>query len=471
VSPRTSVLLVAVALFLGAAVFFFERPGEDEVRPGMNRVFAGLSENPDRVSSISLTTGNGAKIRAEQRGGRWWMVEPVEAPARDDVLNSLAQALIRVESAAVIASPQDPSVYGLDEDASEVFFVIDGTRHRMRIGGRTPVGANTYVATEEGHEIFVVPSQRLVRFAQEDLYGLRDARVLAFDTPDVHRVTISGATSLSVVLERDASQWKIVSPIEAPANSTQVEGLLSTLSFLRAKTFLDRPDTGQVSDLEAPETEIVLEWGDSEQPRRSRLAIAPTAGGRDRLVRGDREALFYVEAERLFELPRVLDDFRRKELARFDPRDVAFYEAIFRPRSGGAITVGMERSSEGWEPMTPEAMAAGAPSRALSALANLQASEIVAEEAGPAEWAGLGLRPAAVTYRVYGAPGEDGRPRLLAEVDFGNRDSAQGIIARRAGDSRVYRVAAGLGRHIPLHYGAFLEEFRSREGETAPPTP
>jgi len=462
---------VAVALFLGTAVFFFERPGEDEVELGKGRLFAGLSQDPDRVSSISLTTGNGAKVRAERRGGRWWMVEPVEAPAREDVLDSLAQALVRVESAAVIASPQEPSVYGLDEDAFEVFFVVDDTRHRMRIGGRTPVGANTYVATEEGDGIFVVPSQRLVRFAQENLEGLRDARVLTFDTPSVVRVTISGAASLPVVLERDAAGWKIVSPIDAAANDSEVEGLLSTLSFLRAKNFLDRPDADQVTALEVPETEIVLEWGDSEPPRRSRLTIAPTAGGRERLVRGDRKALFHVDAERLFELPRALDDFRRKELAGFDPRDVAFYEAVFRPRSGGAVTVGMERSLEGWQPMTPEAMTAGAPSRAISALANLQAAEIVAEEAGPGEWAGLGLRPAAATYRVYGVPGEDGRPRLLAEVHFGNRDSTQGIIARRAGDSRVYRVAAGLGRHMPLHYGAFLEEFRSREGETAPPTP
>ncbi|MED5262304.1 MAG: DUF4340 domain-containing protein [Myxococcota bacterium] len=399
------------------------------------------------------------------------MVDPVEAPARGDVLDSLAQALVRVESAAVIASPREPSIYGLGEEASEVFFVMDGARHRMRIGGPTPVGANTYVATEEDGEIFVVPSQRLVRFAQGSLEGLRDGRVLAFDAPDVHRVTISGADSRAVVLERDAEGWKIVSPIEAAADPGEVGGLLSTLSFLRAMAFIDRPDASQVAAAETPETEIVLEWGNSESPRRSRLAIAATAGGRGRLVRGDRDALFEVEAERLFELPRALDDFRKKQLAGFDPREVAFYEAVFRPRSGGAITVGMERSSEGWEPMTPESMIAGAPSRAISALANLQASEIVAEEAGPAEWVGLGLKPAAVTYRVYGAPGDDGRPRPLAEVHFGHRDSAQGIIARRPGDSRVYRVAAGVGRHMPLDYGAFLEEFRSREEEAAPSEP
>ena len=121
--------------------------------------------------------------------------------------------------------------------------------------------------------------------------------------------------------------------------------------------------------------------------------------------------------------------------------------------------------------MTPEAMRAGVPSRTLSALADLQAAEIVAEEAGPLEWEGLGLRPSATTYRVYGAPGEDGRSRLLAEVHFGHRDSTGSIFARRAGDSRVYRVSRGLGRDLPLDYGAFLEEFRSLEVDSESRTP
>ena len=131
-SPRTSLWLVAVALVLGAAVFFFDQPVEDEFQAEKGRVFAGLTADPGEVSSISLTTGDGARVRVERRGGRWWVVEPVEAPAREDLLDSLAQALVRVESAAVIESPQEPEVYGLGEDASEVGFVLDGNRHRMR---------------------------------------------------------------------------------------------------------------------------------------------------------------------------------------------------------------------------------------------------------------------------------------------------------------------------------------------------
>lgn len=472
-SPRTSVILVAVAVLFGAAVLFFERPGEEAAQEGRRRVFAGLAAEPSRVSSIALTTDEGAKVRLERRGGRWWVVEPIEAPANDEVVESLAETLVQMESEAVIASPQAPPVYGLDDESRIVRFVVDGAQRGLRLGGRTPVGSNSYVSPEGNDAVFVIPTRRVEGFSHR-LDGLRDARVIRFDASQVRRVTADHSSSVPVVLERDDTGWRIAEPIEARANAAKVEGLLSTLSFLRATAFVDRPDAADEAALAVPESDVILEFGavpgSPENKAQSRLLVAPTSGGGERLVRGDRRAVFRVEAERLFELPSSLNDFRVKELSSFDPNEVAFYEAVFRPPSGGAITVGMERSAGGWKAMTPEAMAAGAPSRALAALADLQAKEIVAEAAGPVEWMGLGLQPAAVTYRVYGDAGDDARPRLLAEVNFGDTDLAKGTLARRAGDPRLYRIAPGLGRHLPLHYGAFVEEFRSREG-VAPSDP
>lgn len=466
-SPRASLGLTIIAILLGTAVFLFDRRENESIQPEASRVFPDLSSDPGQVSSIGLTTAQGAKVRIERRGGRWWVVEPIEAPARNEVLESLAEELVALQSEAVIDSPQPLSVYGLEDEAKDIRFGVDGGQRVLRIGRRTPVGSNAYVTTEQNGAVWLVSSHRVDRFSRDDLDGLRDARVLVFDAPRVHRVTVRGASSVPVVLERDVSSWRIVSPIEDPANASQVEGLLSTLSFLRAKDFVDRPEPAQRAALAEPETAITLDWGPPPgtlgEEGRSHFAAALGNGGGERLVRGDRDAIFRVDAERLFELPRELGDFRDKELALFDPVDVVFYEAIFRPVSGGAITVGMERTSDGWRAMTPGSMAAGAPSRALSALAQLEASEIIAEEAGPREWAGWGLQPPAVTYRIYGASGEDGRPQLLAEVDFGESHPVKGTMARRPEDSRLYRVAPGLGRHLPLHYGAFLEEFRSRE--------
>jgi len=458
-SPRTSVWLLGLALAFGLAVFLLERPDGLQLAAGDERVFADAPTESRSLSAIAFTTREGARVRVERRGGQWWIVEPIEAPANAVRIERLAENLLGLTSSARLTAPQADEVYGLDDEARIVRFEALGRSFGLRRGNPTPVGANTYVARVHSEAIHLVRSRSLRGF-NERLVTLRDARVVRLLPESVQRVRVRARDSKPVELVREANGWLVAEPLEAAADAARVEGLLAALSFLRAEAFVDAPDRETAAAFETPAVEYELEI---EAGPTVRLAIAASRGGRTRLVEGDRGAIFEVDAARVFEWPVRFEDFRDRALARFDPSEVDFYEAVFRMKDGTAVTVGMQRSPEGWSAMTPEAMAAGVPSRSLSVLADLDADEVLAEGVGRRELEGLGLLPAVATYRIYGGVDDDGQPRELAQLDFGPFDLERGVVVRRAGGATLYRVGPDLARDLPLDYARFQESFRSRE--------
>ena len=82
---------------------------------------------------------------------------------------------------------------------------------------------------------------------------------------------------------------------------------------------------------------------------------------------------------------------------------------------------------------------------------------------GGSELAAVGLSPAHASFRVFGAPDEDGEAELLGQIAFGNADPGRGILARGSGTDVVYRLDYALADEFPVNYGAFLESFASKE--------
>lgn len=465
-SPRTSLWLLCLAAVLGGVVVWLGSPDADPQRPGSQFVFEQDAREPSQLTSISLVTQEGVHVRAERRDDRWWIVEPIEAPGDEEVLKALAEMLAGFRSESVIESPPDAAIYGIVPESQAVRFTINGAERELQLGTKTPVGENSYVFDPASSRVLLVSTRDVDRLSFP-FAALRDSRVSRFEPSEVNRVEVRSAVAAPVTLVRDSTGWRISDPLAVPADAGRVEELLAALAFLRAEAFVDGPAASEkmrdfVSEVEfVVQSETVPSSGDEGLTKR--IVLAGSDGRPVRLVKGDREALFEVAAEDVFELPSTLDAFRQKSLSRFDPETVSFYEIVFRPPLEGAVTVGMERSQDGWRAMTPLAMAAGTSSRLLATLSDLDAVEIVAEGAGTEERMGLGLSPAAVTFRVFSGSEGEKAPERLAEVHLGRDEGVKGILAQRTGDPRVFRLSAERRRELPIDYGAFLEAFVSRE--------
>jgi hypothetical protein len=472
-NPRVTGIAFLLAAALFAFVYLYEIRGElgrKQAEEATRRLFPGIEA--DDVRWIALTTSDGASARVERRDDAWVLTEPVAFPGDAFALDGMASALAEISSEATFEDPQPPEVYGLDVDERELRFGAGGEEHSLRVGDKTPVGAETYVSVGGSDAVHTLPTTRInaLRKAIDDL---RDKRILHFDTASIERVTASWPDGRVVLVRGDAG-WRLTEPLEGPADDTTVEALLSNLSFLRATGFVDDPPSDREAGLARPalEVDLVLKAGsEGEEPRHLRLTLGRSVDGKSSLVRAERASLYRIAAERIDDLPRDEVQYRFRQLAKFPPADATRLEMVFQSGAGRdvseePVTITATRGTAGWT-STPERFRPGAIATLVSELSRLRADDIVAESMGPDELNAVQLAPASVVYRVYGgAPeAEDAAERKLAEVAIGAVRAGDGVLARTGGNETVFQFDYALAERIPVSLEAFRNRFVAEEAE------
>lgn len=468
-NPKTTGVLFLVAVALASFVYFYEIEGEEGRRTAeeqAKRLFPDFA--PEDVSAVELTASDGAAVRAERRDDRWQLVAPLAFPADSATFDSMAAALAQIIGETAIEDPQGATVYGLDADEREVRFVANEREHALRIGDKTPVGANTYVARAGESEVYTVPTFGVNAFTRS-LTDLRDKRILDFDRGTVNRIEASWPDG-RVVLVRGDDGWELQEPVVGPADEDAVENLLSKLAFLRADGFDDDPPDDTELGLDRPAFAVRLTGsvpGDDGGEIDLALAIGSLPQAESRLVRGAQNSLYRIGADRLDDFPTNVTAYRFKQLAEFSPQAADRIDILFHSAAGESVAIQAERMEDGWTSQ-PESFQPGTLAALAGALSNLRAVDIAADSMGADELRGLELDPPNAVFRVFGATGDDAEtdPSLLAEIHLGALRGSAGIIAQRAGDDVVYVLDYALAEKLPLSHEAFANRFRA---EAEPP--
>jgi hypothetical protein len=468
-NPRTTGLLLLVAVALGAFVYFREVRGVDEreqAETAAKRLFADTKSTD--VDRIELVATDGRRVVAERRGGRWELLEPLAFPGDAVNLDAIAAGLADLSSEKEIESPQAAEVYGLGEGAKTVRFRAAGGLRELRIGRAAPIGASTYVASGAAPErIVTVPTYRVTTL-ERSVDDLRDRRVTSFDRAAIEGVEVRWPEG-GVRLARSDGGWKLVEPIEGRADDTTVDQLLSNLSYLRADSFDDDPGPDSETGLDSPELEIVLHPrpgadGAPAEPIRVRFGAERDT---KRPVRGAVKSLYHVPAQRVDDFARRVDAYRYRDLSRFVATDAKRVELRFTSRAGDVFEETLELSDSGWKG-SPEPVDPGKVARLVSELARLRADAIVVEDARDADLEGRSLAPPRLRIRVLGgADGEAAAPEL-GVVEIGD-DAGEGPYARTPSIASVFRLSPGVVEWLPTGLDAFRSSFVAKPVEAAAP--
>lgn len=476
-NPRTTGILFLVAVLLGVGIWFSNRQEleKKESEDQAKKLFGELSA--DQVEWISLRTSDGKQARLERRDDAWHLAAPVDFPADAATADGLASALAGLVSESVIEDAQAFPVYGLDADDKTIRFRANGVEHELRVGKKTPIGANNYAATGASGKVYAIASYRATSF-EKPLDDLRERRPLRFDRDGVARIEASWRGG-GVTLEKKDGVWRLTAPLEAEADAETVEALLSDLVFLRASSFLDAPPPDAEVGLDAPAYHVVLVDAPQEgkEPMRHELAIGGLHGGPLRVVRGAEPELYQVPDERFEKLPKTVAAFRHRTLASFVATDAQRFELSFAdPGAEDASRVftieGNGSDGEGWT-TKPDALKEGLAARIVAEVARLKAEDIAADAMGPDELAGIGLAPPRATLRVFGKPpAEGGEAPELAAVLFGLVKGGR-IYAKVPDRPTVYVLSDALAEHVPMSLEAYRNRFVAppASAETPPAAP
>jgi hypothetical protein len=430
----STLILLVVALGLGGYLYFVEsdRPVPDENAKA--KVFAYDSTKINQLQ-IKSSTGEVTSLR-KGANDIWTIVQPTNAPADRNAVSDVVTNLANLEEQRVVdENAADLKTYGLAEPVVDVTFHVDGEKEPKRIllGDKTPANSGTYAKLPSSNRIFLVGST-IETAADKSTFDLRDKAALPFDQTSVTSIElVSGAQTIR--LEKSGEEWKLVKPIQAPADFVSVNGVLGQLQSAQMTALKDRPE--DLKDLkqyglDKPAVVATLFTGASSVKfELGKEADTGSVWGRDPA----KPAVFSINNGVAMELKKTADDFRRKEVFEFRPFNTTRFEitrgsdtrAFERIKGTGANAV------DTWKQVAPAAKTVDSSNfeGALLDFSNLRTEKFL-----PAAGAATGHdKPAAVIVVKF----DDGKKE--ERVVFGT--SGSGVFATRADQPGALKIEPG----------------------------
>ena len=374
---RSLIVLLVIAVPLGWYAYRDSTKPADSGEPKRDKVF---TVEADKIEEVSLKSESGERTRLQKSGTEWKIVAPAGAPPDSNEISSVTSGIASLEMDSVIdENPPDLKEYGLAQPRIEVVFKADGKEQTLLIGQKTPPGTDLYAKRAGETKVFLIPGHLESTF-NKTTFDLREKSVIKVDRDklDVLEFTAGDKTSRFV---KPSGEWQIAAPVQARADFSAIEGIVSRLSGLQMKSIVDAPEAdGKKYALDKPAATIKFGSGSSQ----ATLVIGGPAGEGTVYARDlSRPAIVTIESSVLDELKKDPSEYRQKDL--FDARGFnATRLEIVRAGQTYAFEKTKVKNKEGqdeekWRQLAPQARELDQPAfdTLLSALTGIRAAGFV----------------------------------------------------------------------------------------------
>src|SRR5687767_21343 len=350
----STLILSVIALGLGGYLYFVEsdRPVADEnAKP---KVFTYDSA---KINQVQIKSSAG-EVTALRKGAddTWTIVQPVEARADRNSISDVVTNLANLEESRVVdENAADLKAYGLAEPRIDVTFHVDGEKEPKRIllGEKTPANSGIYAKLPASNRVFLVGTA-IETAADKSTFDFRDKSALAFDQSKVTSLELaSGAQTIR--LEKTGEDWKLVKPVQAPADFVSVNGVLGQLQSAQMTGLRERPeDLKDLRQYGLDKPAVVATIGMGSASMKFELGKEADAGAvwaRD----PSKASVFSINNGVAMELQKKVNDFRRKEVFDFRPFNTTRFE-ITRGKNSSAferVKGSGENAADTWKQVTP----------------------------------------------------------------------------------------------------------------------
>jgi hypothetical protein len=318
----------------------------------------------------------------------WSITAPVEAPADRTNVSDVVTNLANLEEERVVEeNASDLRAYGLAEPRIDVTFHIEGEKEpkRVLLGDKTPTNSGVYAKLPATNRVFLV-SSTLDTSLNKSTFDFRDKAALKFEQDKINSIELSSAAE-TIRLEKTGEDWKLVKPVQAPADFVSVNGLLGQLQSAQMSALKDRPeDLKDLKQYGLDKPAVVARLGSGSSVvtfEIGREADPGTVWARD----ASKPAVFSINNGVADEVKKKATDLRRKDVFEFRPFNTTRFEIV-----RGKETKAFERvkgtgenAVDTWKQVAPAAKNVDSSNfeGALLDFSNLRAESFV-DRAGPA---------------------------------------------------------------------------------------
>jgi len=350
---RTTVILLIVFAALGSYYLFVERdkPTEMEQERLARAVF---DVERDSIAALNLTY-EGLETRCEKGDGGWEMVEPVRAKADETAMAALLERISKLEADRFIPAEEmgSPADFGLDSPFIEIGLTLSSPAdsHWVLLGDKTPTGDSYYSFADNRDEIALISSSVVDNNFKKKPFDLRDKTVLEFEVDQVTAMEIThGAVELRME-RRKGGPWKLVEPIEARGEDTEINSVLFDLKNTKIREFTDEdPADLAPFGLDDPAAVVKLFIGAGRRLTSISFGNETDEGGTVYALRSGYSNVVEVDTRIMDKVKVDQTDLRRKRILDFEAADVAAIDIAM----GDSLFAGVRDSAGEWTALAPE---------------------------------------------------------------------------------------------------------------------
>lgn len=444
-------VMVALAAGLAAYAYFVESKRSDTA-DGPAKDKAVVFETA-QARELRITPKQGETMKVVKEGDGWKLVEPLQAAADQQQVDSLLSILQRTEIEDVVDAPKDLNEFGLDPPEFTIELMVEGGKEPLRLllGNRVAGGFNVYAKRPEETRLVVV-SNNLRSAYETKPTELRDRDILHVKAADVSRLDITGPEG-SYTLERRGEEWWVTAPLETMTNRWRVDNLLSSLEHIRMERVAeenaaDLKPFGLVKPLRT--VSLTLKGGGTKRLEVGKLASAPpkadgaeSHGGAASRFHFAREAsssmVTVIPNTVVSDLELGLAGMRAGRLLDVSVFDVTGVEVETADGKKQVYTRSTSKDHAGtdqfnWKRTAPDAkdLEANVMQDLLSKVGGVESQSFIDN---PAALEAYGLKPAALKVTLS----FEGRPSIWFEL--GEKDGA--VYGRRPNDAAVLKLGEG----------------------------
>ncbi|MGN0846848.1 MAG: DUF4340 domain-containing protein [Kiritimatiellia bacterium] len=344
-----------------------------------------ISTAREQIAGLDLRASESSFIRLVRNASGWRLAAPLEAPADDDVVASLTEALASARiagfvlpSAAHAAPAGDQAVlpqsalapYGLASESGLSVTVKSGAGVPDQIVFGSSAGTNlVYALVRNGSAVVTLEAAVADLFRKGDA-AFRDTRVFPFGADErVRSISISAGELVYVLSCSTNGVWRLEAPVAAAADQAAATALVDVILRLRGS---DVP----VGDLGADAV---------------RISVATSAR-----VHPD-----VTVARALFKECGPWANLRSKTLIELDPKAVR--RLSLKPASGAAVSVVFDAERGVWNldaGSAPATVRVAAVKNLLAALTRVEAVAVETVAASPDDLRRCGLSAPALVIAI-----------------------------------------------------------------------
>jgi hypothetical protein len=428
--------IIAVALFAFIFTYeFFQR----SVVPESPQIFPGL--HPSAVTSIQVIPAGAPEISAERTNGDWFLTQPVPYPARRAAIESLLEALqklqaaVRITPAELSQNHDANSQYGFDSPQMSLVVQSGDDRREIVIGNKTAPGDQVFLRVIGSEGVSVVDSAWLKFIPQSDM-DWRDTALVS-DENNCDTITLTNGTKVIALNYNSTNHlWQMIHPLAARANGDYISKALQQLQAARASQFVTDNSNADLTAFGLQPADLDL-WLGHGTNFIAALHLGKSSTNDSSQIFARREgwsAIVTTPKQPLSPWYGTVNDFRDPYLVELTA-PVAEIELIGPGTNHYSVQL---KDSNTWQipgeniPIDPDTV-----QYLIQTLARLRVSEFVKDVVTPADWPAVGLTTPSRQIILRSAIGDTNA--VIAQLLFGSANTNE-VFVRRADEDFIYAI-------------------------------